>query len=632
MDISIRRLLAQSFLWGVVLLNSSILNAYVAPPNPSTLNYPASSNTGTYTVSWTKVSSNAWYELQESKNNGTWYQVAGGEVGINSAVLSGRTNGSYLYRVRSCDDEGGCRQTGWKTGATALAVSLIVPGVSISASPETIAYNDSSTVSWSSSYATSCELDGVAVALSGSHGVSGLTSTRTFTLRCSNAGYSPVAQATVTVIPPPTFNSIVATPSLIGNGQSSVLTWSVSHATSCNVDGVAAGSPYTTPILSASRTFRVACSGISGAVHQDVLVSVQPPPVIDSYTVVANPLETGQSTTLNWSSRYANGCSVNGIAVAPSGSYPTGAMGTNQRFTLVCSGLSGNASRAIDLVVAPRTVINSFTLDSNPIAAGQSTTVRWSVTNASSCTLDGANIGVSGSIDTGAIQANRVFSLRCNGVINSPNQNLSLTVQPAPVIGSFAADSNPILSGTSTTLRWTSSNTNQCQIDGVSVALSGDTNSGNLTSSRNFRLLCSGVNASSAEKFHAVNVVGAPSATLSVANAFVEAGTSTMVSWTSTNTASCTLNGTPVALNSSQSTSTLTASKEYRLNCTSPVGAVERIATVTVLASNTVWRDVGLCDPNTGKLTQLCVEERVCAVGTTRESSGNCQLNIDCQQ
>ena len=50
MDVSIRRLLARSFLWGVVFLNSSILNTYLAPPNPNTLNHPASSKTSTYSV------------------------------------------------------------------------------------------------------------------------------------------------------------------------------------------------------------------------------------------------------------------------------------------------------------------------------------------------------------------------------------------------------------------------------------------------------------------------------------------------------------------------------------------------------------------------------------------------------
>ncbi len=610
-----------------VLLSAPALAA--APANPSRVDYPTNSSTGAFTVSWPRATATAYYELQERKDGGAWQSLFYTEIGITSVMLSGRTNGSYVYRVRSCDDT--CN-VGYKLGTNTLIVSLVAPTLSLSASPTTVAYNGSTTATWSSTNATSCTLDGVAVALSGSQVFGNLTTSRTFTLACGNPAGTPTAQAAVTVIPPPVFNSIGASPSLVGKNQTSTIIWATNVTTSCTVDGVAANSPYTTPALSASRVFRIVCSNISGSVTQDVTVNVQPPPVITSFTVLTNPLESGLSTNLTWATNYTSSCTLNGAAVALSGTASTGVLTSSKRFTLSCSGLSGSTSQYVDLNVAPRTVISSFVADVGTIAAGQATNVRWSVANATSCRLDGGSVATSGSVSTGVLQANRNYLLECFGIINSPSQLLTVVVQPSPQINSFTADANPIISGTGTVLRWSSSNAIQCEIDGVTVATSSNFATGNLAASHDYQLRCLGVNGSSAERRLAINVQGAPAATLSAAKLYIEAGTSTDISWTSSNTSACTINGSVVSLSGSQSTGVLNSTQEYRLTCTGAGVTVERMLSITVLPAESVWRDVGQCDPNTGRLMQVCVEGRVCVTGDTRQASGNCQLSADCQE
>ncbi|HEY9132887.1 MAG TPA: hypothetical protein VIM98_14135 [Dyella sp.] len=91
----------------------------IPPASAPSLNVPASSNTGSYTVSWSGVSGATTYLLQEQTNGGAW-----GTVQNTSALswpTSGRGNGTYGYRVQACNT-GGC---GPFSGAGSIVVSLV---------------------------------------------------------------------------------------------------------------------------------------------------------------------------------------------------------------------------------------------------------------------------------------------------------------------------------------------------------------------------------------------------------------------------------------------------------------------------------------------------------------------------
>lgn len=84
-----------------------------------------------------------------------------------------------------------------------------VPAVTISATPSSVAYADSSTITWSATGAISCTGSGGTPAWVGNQPIAGsfltgpLTATTTFTLTCTNDGGSTNAPTTVTVAPPP---------------------------------------------------------------------------------------------------------------------------------------------------------------------------------------------------------------------------------------------------------------------------------------------------------------------------------------------------------------------------------------------------------------------------------------------
>lgn len=86
-----------------VHLNGSLVaevsDAASVPAAP-TLTVPASSSNGSFTVNWSAADGAKTYRLGESRNGGAWTEVT--ERTTRSWSTSGRSNGSYRYRVRGC--------------------------------------------------------------------------------------------------------------------------------------------------------------------------------------------------------------------------------------------------------------------------------------------------------------------------------------------------------------------------------------------------------------------------------------------------------------------------------------------------------------------------------------------------
>lgn len=124
--------------------------SYSIPPNPTapqppaSITVPASSNTGSVTVSWTSSSGATSYVLQQQLNGGTWTQVYSGTA--TSRAISGLSGGTYVYRVEACNTNG-C--SGFTTSGN-LVVAL-KPGTPSSISVPASSSTGSITVSWSAS-------------------------------------------------------------------------------------------------------------------------------------------------------------------------------------------------------------------------------------------------------------------------------------------------------------------------------------------------------------------------------------------------------------------------------------------------------------------------------------------------
>lgn len=105
-------------------LKSTTSSGGASPLIPSaapTLSAPANNSSGSYSVSWNAISGAASYPLQEQVNGGAWANVQGGSA--TSWAASGKSDGSYNYRVRACNASG-C--SAW-SGVASVTVQRIVP-------------------------------------------------------------------------------------------------------------------------------------------------------------------------------------------------------------------------------------------------------------------------------------------------------------------------------------------------------------------------------------------------------------------------------------------------------------------------------------------------------------------------
>jgi RHS repeat-associated protein len=215
-----------------------------------------------------------------------------GYDGLHRLTSASGLWGSYSYAYDAFNNlrtrSGGANLLAYNYDAATnrlASVTLDAPTLQFSVNPATLTAGGSSTLSWTSQYATACSASG---AWSGSKATSGSqsvtpSSTSTYALSCSGAGGSVSQSATVTVnaAPPPVPTlTLTANPATIVKGGSSTLSWSSTKATSCtatdNWSGTKplSGSQAVSPTKVGTHYYTLTCTGAGGSVARSVDVDV----------------------------------------------------------------------------------------------------------------------------------------------------------------------------------------------------------------------------------------------------------------------------------------------------------------------------------------------------------------------
>jgi len=400
--------------------------------------------------------------------------------------------------------------------------------------------------------------------------------------------------------------SFAANPTSVTSGNTSMLSWAATGATSCLASGSWSGErgvegTFTTPALSAPATYALDCVGLGGSASGTATVSVAAPAAAPTVTLSASPtqIDSGSSAALTWSSTNATSCSASGSwsgSRAVSGNQSVGPLSASATYSLTCSGSGGSATATATVTVnaAPPPAAPTVTLSANPMAPAYngSTTVTWSSTNASSCSASGAWSGAkatSGSQSFGSLTADKTYTLTCTGAGGSATQSVTVDVgnPPAPTVMISANPMAPAYNG-STTVSWSSTNASSCSASGGwsgTKATSGTQSFSSLTTDQTYSLTCSGAGGSATQSV-TVDVGNAPPTVTISANPMAPAyNGSTTVTWSSTNATSCTASGGwtgTKATSGSQSFSNLTADQTYSLSCTGAGGSASQSVTVDV--------------------------------------------------
>jgi hypothetical protein len=459
--------------------------------------------------------------LTWSSTNATSCTASGAWDGTKAArgtLSTGALTNPATYSL-DCTGPGG-------SSSTASVTVNIIPTVSFTASPASVASGGAATLGWSSTYASACIASGGwsgAEPASGTQSTGSLTAPATYSLACSGpGGMSAMANVTVNIVPTVT---LTASPGSVASGGAATLSWTSSNASACIASGGWSGAEpasgtQSTGSLTAPATYSLTCSGPGGSsVASSVTVNIAP---TITFTASPSAVASGGMSTLTWSSTNATSCTASGAwsgTHPASGTQSTGSLTAPTTYSLSCAGPGGGSSNSSVTVNIIPTV--TFTASPASVASGSASTLTWSSTNATSCTASGGWSGtqpVSGTQSTGALTMPNAYSLACSG----PGGNSSTKTILVNVIPLVTLTAYPLVvpSGGSSTLTWSSTNATSCAASGGwsgSPATSGTRSTGALSSTTSYSLTCTGSGGTS-------NV---STATVTIANGTVSVSPST---------------------------------------------------------------------------------------------------------
>lgn len=160
------------------------------------------------------------------------------------------------------------------------------PTVTLTAEPAAVDIGGTSVLRWTSTDATTCTASSgwSGSKLAGStQQLTNLSTTQVYTLTCTGPGGSASASVTIGVGEPRPTLTLTAADAVLILGQSTTLTWTSAHATTCVASGGWAGSKGTTGTEDLGRPagtqfYDMSCTGLGGTVRERVEVGVFPPP------------------------------------------------------------------------------------------------------------------------------------------------------------------------------------------------------------------------------------------------------------------------------------------------------------------------------------------------------------------
>lgn len=252
-----------------------------------------------------------------------------------------------------------CQATGTadatpRSAQVTITVGQPTPTATFDASPASIALGQSSTLTWTTTNATTVSIDnGVgSKPVNGNVSVSP-SSTTTYTLTATGPGGNVMKTATVTIVPAPNV-SFSAFPTTISPGQSSLLSWSTSGATSVSIDNGLGAQPLsgsTSVSPTSSKTYTLTATGAGGTTTRQVTIAVGSTPTV-TLTATPSTINAGGVSKLTWTSTDAVSASIDhGIGTVPANGTINVSPSTTTTYNIVVNGPSGQGSAQATVTV-----------------------------------------------------------------------------------------------------------------------------------------------------------------------------------------------------------------------------------------------------------------------------------------
>jgi hypothetical protein len=283
----------------------------------------------------TTISPGGSTNLAWTTSNATGCTASGGwhgSVSTGGVWTSGPLSATTPFVLTCTGPEGSATQS----ATVSVTGSTPAPTVNLSASPNSVASGNASTLTWTASNATACTASGgwsgAKATTGGSQSTGALTASKSYTLTCSGSGGSASHSATVSIsaaTPAPTV-AISASPASISSGASSTLSWSASNATSCTASGGWSGSKtmsgnQATGALTANASYTLTCTGSGGSTSHSATVAVTGATATTLATKYPGDIGIGSDPAVVWNENFSES-SVSAVAARYSTVVNTGGM------------------------------------------------------------------------------------------------------------------------------------------------------------------------------------------------------------------------------------------------------------------------------------------------------------------
>lgn len=348
------------------------------------------------------------------------------------------------------------------------------------ASKSTVMRGEAVTLSWETFNTDSVVLDN-GLGTQPANGSVEVRPERTTIYNLTAVGPGGSANASLTILVEatgvPTIERFDATPATILAGGESELAWETDNALYVELDQgigqqMAKGSIVVRP--TESTVYKLTAYGQAGNATREATVTVAAPntPVVTEFAGQPQAVQRGGSVTLRWSTQNATSVDIDngvGTTLAANGTVQVTPADTTT-YTLTARGANGTATAQVTVTVtAPPPEVLSFTAAPVSITAGQTASLSWQTSDATSVDIDngaGTNLAPSGNVQVSPTTTTRyALVARGPGGQAQAEVTVSVTAVGAPVVLTFTASPQTVSPGGSTTLAWSTQGATQVTLD-----------------------------------------------------------------------------------------------------------------------------------------------------------------------
>lgn len=265
-----------------------------------------------------------------------------------------------------------------------------------------------------------------------------------------------------------------------------------------------------------------------------------------------------------------------------------------------CGGGGGTSGSGGTKSAVP--TINSFSASGATITLGGGSVLAWSVSNATTLSIDNGVGSVAGSSVTVSPTATTTYTLTAANASGSVTATTTVTVVAAPTISSFTASSTTISAGESVTLSWSTAGAASLSIDNNVGPVTGNSVTVKPTNTTTYTLTATNAAGTAITARVTVTVTAAPppvitsfAATPSVLTPVTTGVTQAVLSWNVTNASVVSIDNGVGTVTGTSAVVTPANTTTYTLTATNTAGT-----TVTATATVGVKNKLALLAGNVG--------------------------------